>query len=128
MNKRIAPILLVSVALLLAGCATLFQGIITLTEVRNSALQELAVLHVTGQLPPGTDAQIAAADAKYIKAADAAEKALIAYKNGGSKQNYINALEAVRVSITPLMDIFMSFGPVDKSTRLSSQLAKAKQL
>jgi hypothetical protein len=127
-NTKLLPLILLTAALLVSGCATIWTGVVTLTEVRDSAMKELASLHVQGRLPAGADAQIAAADAKYRAAVSVAEQALVAYKNGGSEESYKNALLAVKAAITPLIDLVRTYSTAEKSAKLSTALAKANKL
>lgn len=108
-------------------CHKTYTGIVTLTQVRKSALNELGILHRQGLIDEGTDKKIEMADARYREAARVAEVALVAYKNGGQQSDYLNALEAVRLTVSELIGILMPLKPVTAQP-LSIQLAAAKSL
>jgi hypothetical protein len=119
---------IVIAAVLLLGCGTLWNHVITLTEVRDSAMKELAALSAKGQISPETDARIAKADLVYRQAAEVAQKALIAYKASGNASDYTAALQAARLAVSGVIDILTPLIAPDKSAIFRANLVKANQL
>lgn len=117
----------VMVGWIVIGCATLFRGVVTVTEVRDSAMRELATLHARGLIGPNENDRIAKADAKYRAAAAVAVGALESYKNGGSEEDYLNALRAVRDSVGPLLDILAPLTSPEKTANLKHSLSVASK-
>jgi len=115
----------IAVVALFIGCANLYTGIVTVTEVRDSAMKELAALHKAGYINAEKDAQIANADARYRAAALTARNALVSWKNGGDQASYITALEIVRASVSDLIGLLLPYTPPGRVTELSNTLKKA---
>lgn len=125
MNKK--TLLVIGVAALLAtGCAELFQGIITVTEVRDDAMKELAQLSKQGLIDSATDLKITNADARYVSAAKVAERALVAYKNGGDRAAYVAALTAVKEAVGEILAILNPLN-TKAANKLETQLVKASK-
>lgn len=108
-------------------CHKTYTGIVTITQVRKSALNELGMLHRQGLIDDVTDKKIEAIDLRYREAARLCEVALVAYKNGGQQSDYINALQAARSIVGELIGILMPLKPVTAQP-LSVQLASATEL
>lgn len=108
-------------------CHKTYTGIVTITQVRKSALNELGILHRQGLIDEGTDKKIEAIDLRYREAARVCEIALVAYKNGGNQSDYLNALQAVRSIVGEFIGILMPLKPVTAQP-LSVQLASATTL
>lgn len=125
MNKILYSLL----AVLLIGCAGLYTQIVTVTQVRDSAMKQLAVLNAQGKITAETDAKIGQADAVYRQAAETAQKALIAYRNSPSTAtNYTAALQATKVAVSGLLDILSQFVVSTEMTKYRAQLTKANKL
>jgi len=107
------------------GCSTLYTGIVTLTEVRQSAMKELALAYKQGLIDEETDAKIEAADAAYHKSRIAAIVALKAWQVGGEQGDYLKAVELVRDNVGALLDIVALFVSDQKINQLEINLAKA---
>src|SRR5689334_1503248 len=90
--------------LLLTGCTTLYTAIVTVTQVRNSAMTELARLSVNGMISPETDTKIDNADNIYLLSAKQAQLALETYKNGGP-DNRVATMKAVKNAVSGILDI-----------------------
>ena len=112
----------------LCGCGTLYKGIVTITEVRDRAMKELAQLNKAGKISAQTDARIAQADLAYRQAAETAEKALIAYKEFGSKDQYMAALQAVKAAVFNIIDILVPLTTQTNARQLQSDLVDAVKL
>lgn len=126
MKKLVA---LLSVVALLAGCTTLFNSIVTITEIRDSTMTKLAKLSAQGKIDAETDKKIAEADAAYLKAASACQQALIAYKSGtGTEANYIGTINAVKEGVKGLINILAPFVTQQETANVNAQLAKAVKL
>lgn len=113
---------------LLAGCGTLYKGIVTVTQIRENAMHELAVLSKAGKISAATDVKIAAADAKYREAAQVAQVALTAYKESGDKSQYLGALAALKTALQAVLDILYPLVTQTEAASLQSQLYNATQL
>lgn len=114
--------------IVVCGCAGLYNGVVTVTQVRDSAMHELAVQRKAGLISNETDAKIESADAKYRQAAELAAKSLVAYKESGDKTQYIAALQATKVAVTGILDILTPLVAHTKSVELQTQLLKASTL
>jgi hypothetical protein len=115
---------MVTVALL-CGCSSLYKGIVSVTEIRDKAMTELAALNKQGKISAATDAKIAQADAYYRTSAEAAAKALIAYKTNGDKGQYVMALQAVKSAVVVLLDILNPMIPQTQASAMQVDLMKA---
>jgi len=125
MKKITTTILAVA---LLCGCATVYKSVVTITQVRDSALKQLAQLNKAGKLSIATYNKVEAADAAYRQAAEVAEKALIAYKTSGDQVQYVQALQAVKAAVSAILDILNPMIPLADATALQTQLVKAVKL
>lgn len=125
MKKLTTTILAVA---LLCGCSTVYTGIVTITQVRDSALKQLAQLNKAGKLSIATYNKVEAADAHYRQAAEVAEKALIAYKASGDKTQYVQALQAAKAAVSAIIDILNPMIPLADATALQVKLANATKL
>lgn len=125
MKKLLAVVM---IATLVSGCAGIYSGVVTMTKIRDSAMKELAQLHKQGKISATTDTKIAEADLKYRQAAEVAEKALIAYQDGGDKLQYVAALQAVRAAVGGILDILTPFVSQNTAIDMQADLAKANSL
>lgn len=122
--------LLITVAMIgvLCGCGTIYKGAVTITQIRDKAMKELAQLNKAGKISLQTDAKIAQADANYRQAAETAEKALIAYRDFGDKGQYMAALQAVKAAVFNIIDILTPLTEQSNSRELQAQLVDAVKL
>lgn len=127
-QKNLFSLGIVALLLLATSCATFFGTVVTITQVRDSAMKQLASLNKQGLINAETDAKIAEADVQYRAAAHAAELALIAYKNGGSPDNYYNALEVVRASVDTILAILRPLVAPETMAPLETNLKNAHTL
>lgn len=128
---NVVPLLVVTglTIALLAGCSTLFTQIVTVTQIRDSAMKELAALHAQGKITRSTDEKIAQADAVYRKSAEVAASALKAYRdNPSAGTNYTAALQATKVAVSGILNILGQFIPASESAAYNTKLVKANQL
>ena len=127
MNK---PLNYLSTLLLVVavGCSSLYTGVVTLTSVVDSAMKNWASLSVAGKSTPQIDTAVMTAHGKYRQAASVAQTALIAYKNGGNQQDYLNALVAVRSAAGGLVDLIVPLLTPSQASTLQSNLSKAVTL
>lgn len=124
--RTLAALLLTA---LLIGCAGLYSHIVTLTEVRDSAMKELALMSKQGRITAATDAKIAKADEVYRQSAETAAVALKMYRDGiGTQNNSIAALQAAKTALTGLLDILAQFIPASETTKYRTQVAKATKI
>ena len=127
MKNKITILLTLAILTSAMSCHKTYTGIVTITEVRKSTMNELGALHRQGLIDEVTDRKIEVADEKYRQAAKVAEIALVAYKNGGQQNDYINALTAVRAAVGELISILMPLKPATAQP-LSVQLSTATTL
>lgn len=126
MRKQIPLVIGVAALLLATGCAGFFEGVITVTEVRDAAMKELAQLSKQGLLTTEQDAKITAADAAYVKAASVAERALVAYKNGGDRAAFVAAMTALKAAAGELLAVLNPLN-TKAALQLEARLTKASQ-
>ena len=110
---------------LLCGCSSLYKGVVTVTEVRDKAMVELARLNAEGKISAATDAKIEQADNAYRVAAENASKALVAYKTTGDKSQYVIALQIVKAATGTILDILIPLIPQPQAVTLQTSLLKA---
>lgn len=115
-------------AILASGCKSVYTGVITITQVRDSAMRELASLHKQNLIDTQTDHRIAEADLKYRAAAKVAESALTASKVSGDQSQYLLALQLVRTAVSDLINILRPIAAQSKVETLENNLAKASKL
>lgn len=116
------------VLLVVCGCQTFYSNVVTITQVRQDTMVELAKLSKQGMISPETDAKIAAIDAQFREAAHVLEMALIAYRSGQTKEEPIKQLQDVRVAVHTTIDILAPYVIKSLSNKHYSNLEKAKQL
>ena len=125
-TKTVVPLLWV--ALLLVACQTLPTYVVTITQVRDSAMKDWAAASVAGKTSPAIDAAVFKADSVYRQSAGVAEKALTAYKASGNPSDYTSSLQAVKVAVQAILDVLTPIlAPADNAT-LKANLAKASKL
>lgn len=124
--KKLIPLLIL--LFIVAGCQSLYTNVVTITQIRDTAMKAWAASSAAGKSTPKIDAAVVAADAQYRAAASVALKALQAYKAGGDQAAYLNSLNAVRAAVGALLDLI---GPIISTTQkqtLTTDLSKASQL
>lgn len=109
-----------------SGCTTLYRGVVTMSDVVDKAMTAWADLSVKGATTPAVDARVKAAHAQYQKSAAVARDALIAYKQGGDKATYEQALAAAQVAMNGVVNIILPLLTPDKADTLRAQASKAK--
>lgn len=125
MNKLIMTGLVV---VLLCGCNSLYKGIVTITDVRYTALKQLAQLNKEGKISKETDAKIAAADDAFLKSAEATQKALIAFKESGDSVAYVKALQVTKSAVGSILDILLPLIEKQEAIKLQTSLQTATKL
>lgn len=113
-----------AVCLLLVGCTTVFNGIVTVTQVRNSVMNELGKQYRLGKIDAATDKKIDEVDKKYREAALVAERSLEIYKSTGQGDPKL-IIQAVKLTVTELIDILSTYA--NASTQYK-QLSTASKL
>lgn len=113
-----------AVCLLLVGCTTVFNSIVTVTEVRNSVMNELGKQYRLGRVSADVDKKIADADKAYLAAAAVAQHSLEVYKATGQGDPKL-ILQSVKAAVTSLIDILATYADASKQY---NQLAKAGKL
>jgi len=120
-------ILALTAAMLLVGCTTLYNSVVTITEVRKSTLTELGTFYRLGLISPETDAKIEKADQQFLKAASVLELSLTAYKSGQDVTNKAELIKAVKAPVFELINILATYS-VEAATKNNKNLEKANQL
>ena len=121
-RKQTIPLaFLLSMAVLLTSCATLYKSTISITSVVDVAMKNWAELSVAGKTTPAIDASVTATHLRYRQACGIAQKALTAYRDNGDKTAYLQALITVR---TLAADILDALTPLITSTEANSYKAK----
>lgn len=113
---------------MLCGCQTFNSSIVTITQVRKSAITEMAKLYKQGLVSPETDKKFEALDEQFIKAANVAEQALIAYQTGLTTEQPDAKVLAVKAIVGQLLDIITPMLAARDSNKLNTQLSTATQL
>lgn len=113
---------------LLAGCQSLFTGIVTLTAAVDSASKEYAHLYNSGLVPADVAGKATVAHASYQKAAGVAHDALVAYKASGDPTQYKAALEAARSAAMAFVAVLVPILAPEKVESLKTQLQRAQSL
>jgi len=116
--------LTLAVCLLLVGCTTVFNSIVTITEVRNNTMNELGNQYRLGKISADVDKKIADADKAYLAAAEAAQRSLEVYKATGQGDPKL-ILASVKTTVTSLIDILASYANASVQYK---QLEKASKL
>lgn len=116
--------LTLAVCLLLVGCTTVFNSIVTITEVRNNTMNELGKQYRLGKISADADKKIADADKAYLAAAETAQRALEVYKATGQGDPKL-VLQSVKTTVTSLIDILASYANAGVQYK---QLEKASKL
>lgn len=123
--KRLLPIIPL---ILVLGCASLYTGVVTITSVVDSAMKNWAQLSVAGSTSVAIDKEVVIAHDKYRAAAAVAQASLKAYKAGGNQLDYQNAMAAVRVAASGVLDLITPLVTPKQANTLNSNLAKATTL
>lgn len=124
LKKLLVPTLSI---LLLAGCATIFSGVITVTKVVDSAMRNWAQLSASHQTTPELDNKVIAAHDKYRQAAGVSELILQSYKAGNSTNTVEAALQVAKDGATPLIDLIASIMQPTQAASIKTQLQKASK-
>lgn len=114
-----------AVCILLTGCTTLFQGVITVTEVVDSAMTNWAHLSNTQQTSAAFDDKVKVAHAKYNKSCAIAQQALILYKGTGQRDSLAAALQTVKEGAGPLIELIATVVKPREATVLKNNLTNA---
>jgi len=122
LNKSL---LALSIIVLLAGCTTLYTGIVTVNDVVKSAMKEWAHISNLHQTTPEIDAKVVEAHNKYRQACAVAEDALIAYKKTGDQAEYLRAAQTVKAMASTVIDLIVPLISPSKGSTLENNLAKA---
>ena len=128
MVKLNRALLTLSVAILLSGCATVFTGIVTLTEVVDTGMKAWAQASNSGYSTTAIDAKVVEVHGKYQKACSVAQEALIAYKATGDQAAYQKAFAVVKAIAIDLVDLIAPVITSDKAVKLQTDLAKASKI
>jgi hypothetical protein len=124
MKKLFAYLLILGVA----GCATVYQSVVTITDVRKSVMNDLGAMHRQKLLTPEQDAQIAKFDADYLMAAKSLQTVLEAYKAGTATDIEVaERLQNVKQLVHNLINI-VAMHYVNQADTHRENLTKATKL
>lgn len=122
-SRSLFPVLLLACV---CSCQTLFTGIVTVTDVVDSAMKQWSGLSKSGQTTPELDARVIAAHNSYRQAAGVAQTMLVEYKTTGDKSKLDQALLTAKAGADPLINLIISLLNPTKAAELSTKLAKAQ--
>lgn len=122
--NRLSYLEMLALAVLLAGCASLYQGVVTLTEVVEGAAKDYARLYNDGLVSPEVAAKASAAYAEWNKAAGVARRVFEAVKAGQGGDTRA-ALEAARVAANHFVDVIFPVLPPSRGAEVRALVAKA---
>jgi len=121
-------VLTLSLILLLAGCATTYTAVVTLTSVVRTAMRAWAEAAEKGLTTPLIDSKVAEVHKRYRQAAATAQDALKAYKETGDQAEYIRAFGVVRSVASELISLIAPLITPDKAVKIQADLNKAVTL
>lgn len=116
------------VALVMIGtvaCQTFYGGVVTLTDVVDSAAKSYAKMYNDGLVPEAVARKASDAHGKYRLAAGAAHDALVAYKAGQTVDTKA-ALELARGAAKNFVDVIAQLLTAKRAAEFQAQIAKAK--
>lgn len=114
-----------AVVALLTGCATVFTGIVTVTQVVDSGMRQWAALSKAGKTSAELDNRVIAAHDTYRQQATLAQAALKTYKATNDAKDLQTALGIARDAADPLIDLIAGVLSPSKSARLKANLNQA---
>lgn len=117
-------LVLLGLAVLVAGCQSLYVGTVTLTKVVEDAGREYAQLYNDGFVPPDLAVKASLAHQEYRKAAGVAADALTAYKLGQTADTK-TTLEAARIAAGHFIDVLVPLLTKQRTAELRAQVQKA---
>jgi hypothetical protein len=126
MRKLNIPLVLLLACMV--GCTGLYTGVVTVTQVVDTAMKGWADLAHQGKTTPAIDAQVTRAHDKYRGACGVASASLQAYKLSGDPAQYQSAVAAAKDAASQLVAIIVPLLSPSQSSTLQSQLTKANTL
>lgn len=115
-------------AITCAGCASVWQTTVTLTETIDSAAKEYAHVYNQGLVSAAVDAKVTEAHAAYQKFSAAAASALRAYKLSGDKTQYDAAFAEAIKAANQFVNLIVPFLTNAQGTAIKTNLSKASSL
>lgn len=122
-NLHVPSLLLALV--LIAGCTTVYTGIVTTTTVVKTAMTMWADASVAGQTSAAVDAKVIAAHDKYRGACAAAAGALEAYKLSGDPAQYQQAVAEARNAGQLVLELIKPLIAPTDAANLQTKYSKA---
>ena len=117
--------LTIPLLLFLVACASLYTGVVTVTQVVDQTMKDWAALSVAGKTTPVIDVKVKATHDRYRQTAATLEQALVIYKQTGDQGQYVAALQAVKAVAGELIDLIVPLVTAKEATTLKTNLAKA---
>ena len=127
-NKPMKKLLTIVAVIVLTGCQTFYSGIVTVTEVRKSVMNEYGKLYRAGQVSEDTVAKVRSADAQYLAAADSLRLALLMYKAGTTTNDPALKLEEVKAPVQAIITVITPLIGKVIANQYGNSLTKATQL
>jgi outer membrane protein TolC len=110
------------------GCSTVYQSVVTVTDVRKSVMNDLGLMYRQGLITAEQDAKIAKFDADYLGAAKALQVTLEAYKAGTATDvDVATRMQTVKQAVHELINI-VAMHMVTNAQQHQADLTKATKL
>lgn len=110
------------------GCTTVYQSVVTITDVRKSVMNDFGSMYRQGLITPEQDAQIEKFDADFRSAAQALQITLEAYRIGtATDADVAQRLQLVKQSVHELINILARYMVTDAQQH-QANLTKATKL
>jgi len=106
------------------ACRSIFQGVVTLTSVVDSASKDYARLYNAGLVTPKMATNASIAHLEYRKSAGVARRVFEAVKAGQTADTH-TALEAARTAANNFIDVIFPILPPERGTELRAKVGKA---
>lgn len=126
--KKLLNLSIVICAIILTACNTVNKITVTLVEAEDAVMKEWARLHNDRKTTADIDSRVMEAHDKFNQAKLTAAIYLKAYVAGADKEDYIYALEALRETIGPLIDLISPMLPKTRVEALKSTTAAASSI
>lgn len=110
--------------IILCGCQTFYSSVVTVTQVRDSAMGELAKLYKEGKISPETDKKISLLDKHYFEARNVLLFSLSVENSTNSTQQLSN----LKAAVVPVLDILAPYVLKAVDSKNRNNLDKATQL
>jgi hypothetical protein len=114
--------------MLLAGCATVYTGVVTITSVVDTGMKAWAEVSAKGMSSAAVDAKVIEVHNKYREACAVAKIALESYKANGDQAAYLQAFAVVKATAADLIQLIAPLINPSKAAKLQTDLSKATKI